>query len=285
MEILKKANIISANGNCQDEIKHLTIEDWKNSDLKLLHDIIRGPHVSLALEVLRNAGFFDLLLPEIQDSLSIKSDKKFKEIWPHTLTVVNNTPNFLNIRWAAFFHDLGKAKAFEIKNNKVTFHNHEYISAQIFKQFAFKTRIFSQKQRDTIYFLVKNLGYIESYENSWTDSAVRRFAKEAGPNLDSLFILSKADITTANPKKRNNILNRIESLKTRIQEITQKDQEQHFLPKGLGNVIAERLNIPLGPEIGKIRSNLENLIKSNVLLPNQSIEYYLDFLLKENSHK
>lgn len=283
MRILEQAKQISITGKCQDEIKNLSEDDSKDN-LKLLHDIVRGDHAALALEVLRKAGFFDDLLPEIQESLELKSDKSFKQIWPHTLTVVNNTKNTLVLRWAAFFHDLGKAKTFSIINNKVTFHSHEFVSAKIFNRFAFNTRIFSQRQRDIIYFLVKNLGYIESYENSWTDSAVRRLAKEAGDNLDLLFILSKADITTANPKKKNHILNKIEALKNRINTITKKDSEQHLLPKGLGNAISEKLNIPLGPEIGKIRTKLENLIKSNSLLPTQSIEYYLDFLLKENNY-
>lgn len=283
MLILDQAKQISLTGKCSSEIKHLTNEPL--TDLKILHDIIRGPHVSLALEVLRKAGFFEYLLPEIKDSLELKSDKAFKQIWPHTLTVVNNTPNTLNLRWAAFFHDLGKAKAFEIIDDKVTFRNHEYISAKIFNRFTHDTRIFSQKQRETIYFLVKNLGYIESYESSWTDSAVRRLAKEANNNLDSLFILSTADITTANPKKKDKILNKIEELKLRAEAIQKKDAEQNSLPKFLGNAISERFNIPLGPEIGAYKKRLEQAIKSNIIVPGQSIEYYLDFLLKEKDLK
>jgi poly(A) polymerase len=142
--------------------------------------------------------------------------------------------------------------------------------------------IFNKEDRDKIHFLIKNLGYIEAYEKSWTDSAVRRFAKEIGPYLNDLLILSQADITTKYQAKKDKILNRIKDLKLRIDKITKEDSEKNVLPKGIGQTISEEFNIPLGPEIGKIRTFLENKIKNNEILPKQDINFYIS-LLKENS--
>ena len=284
MKLLRQAKQLALRGQCDDEIKPVTKEEVMGlgkRDFSILHEIMVGPHVGMALVALQNAGFFEYLIPEVRQSLELKSSKQFKEIWPHTIRVVQQTPAKLSVRWAALFHDLGKAQAFEVKDNKVTFHHHEKISAKIFDRFTKKTRIFTDGQSHCIHFLVSNLGYVEGYEHEWTDSAVRRFGKEMGIYLDDLLTLSRSDITTANQKKRDRILRRIDELKARIQEIVEKDSKQSGLPKGLGNEISIQLGIPIGPEIGAIRKDLEHQIESGNLNPNEEFGYYIKYL-KEN---
>lgn len=281
--LLNQARKLALTGMCKEEIKSITKEEVKVLDkkqLEILHDIMVGPQVSLALHALQKAGFFEYLIPEVQDSLKLRSSKHFKEIWPHTLRVISQTPPKLALRWAALFHDLGKAQSFSVKNGKVTFHHHEKISAKIFDRFTKRARIFGKGQKSCIHFLVSNLGYAEGYETDWTDSAVRRFTREMDIYLDDLLILSAADITTANPKKREKILRRINELKERIAEIREKDSKQCVLPKGLGNVIAQELGIPFGPEIGQIRKELESKIESGELSPNEEFWYYISYLKK-----
>lgn len=282
LKLLRQARELALKGMCNEEICPITNEEVKElnkKQLEILHEIIVGPQVSLALHALQNAGFFNYLIPEIQESMELRSSKQFKEIWPHTLKVVNQTPPKLALRWAALFHDLGKAQAFSVKNGKVTFHHHEKISAKIFDRFTKRAHIFGKGQKSCIHFLVSNLGYAEGYENDWTDSAVRRFAREMDIYLDDLLTLSSADITTANPKKREKILRRIQELKLRITDIREKDaKSQSLLPKGLGNIISEELGIPIGPEIGQIRKDLENKIESGELFPNKDFRYYIEYL-------
>lgn len=281
MKLLTQARSLALYGKCDEEIKSVTKEEVKElskKDLQILHEIMVGPHIGLALVVLQRAGFFDWLIPEIQESLDLKSSKQFKEIWPHTIRVVSQTPPKLNLRWAALFHDLGKAQSFSIKDNKVTFHHHEKISAKIFNKFANKVQIFGSGQKSCIHFLVSNLGYAEGYESEWTDSAVRRFAKEMDMYLEDLLTLSESDITTASPKKREKIVKRIGELKARIKEIKEKDAKQSGLPKGLGNEISLKLGIPIGPEIGSIRVLLENKISKGELLSNECFDYYIEYL-------
>lgn len=253
-------------------------------DLSVLHSIMIGPHVSLALAMLQRIGFFDDLIPEIQKGLTLSLEKntngQFKDIWPHTIRVVGQAPPQLNIRWAALFHDLGKSEAFSIKNHKVTFHHHEHISARIFDKFAERTGIFSYGQRRTIRFLVAHLGYVENYENTWSDSAVRRFDKEMGIYLEDLLTLSEADITTSRPANRTRILNRIKELRERIARIREEDAKQPPLPKGIGTAIADALGIPTGPRIGEIKKELEGKIQRGELSSNEDISYYIEYLRK-----
>jgi|SRR5690606_31539448 len=282
MELLKQAQQLAITGICDGKIKPITNEDVRalGNQLMVLHEIVRGPHVGIALVALQRAGFFEYLIPEIRESLELKSSKRFKEIWPHTIRVVSQTPPVTILRWAALFHDLGKARAFSIKNKKVTFHNHEKISAQIFSAFAKRSRIFSQRQRDRIYFLVRNLGYVESYSSEWTDSAVRRFGKDIGNHLDDILTLSSADITTANQAKKQKILDSIEELRERVLKIQEIDSKQNTLPKGLGNVIAKEFNVPFGPKIGDIRKKLESKITSHEISGGEDVQYYIDHLKK-----
>src|SRR5690606_34334795 len=238
-------------GISDGEISPISTEEVTalGSELKVLHKIMRGPQVGSSLVVLQRAGFFEYLIPEIRESLELKSSKRFKEIWPHTIRVVNQTPPVTILRWAALFHDMGKARAFSIKNNNVTFHNHEKMSADIFNRFARRSRIFSQGQRKKIYFLVSNLGYVESYTSEWTDSAVRRFGRDVGNHLEDLLVLASADITTGNPARRQKILQNIEELRSRVLKIQELDSKGEVLPKGLGNIISKEFNIPFGPKI------------------------------------
>lgn len=282
MILLEKILVIARTGMCNTEIKKVTKEETTNlfgKELEILHKIIIAPHVSLALMVLQESGFFDYLIPEIKESIELRSSKHFKEIWPHTLNVINKTPAKLSLRWAALFHDLGKAKTFSIKDGIVTFHNHEKISAKIFDTFAKRSRIFTTGQHKCIRFLISNLGYAEGYESNWTESAVRRFAREMDIYLEDLLTLSEADITTGNTKKHDKILRKIQELKNRIIEIREKDMNtKSLLPKGIGNEIAEKLGIKYGPEIGAFRTKLEDKIKKGELLANENFEYYIEFL-------
>lgn len=282
MKLLEQALQLAYNGVSDGEIRPVSTEEVKalGSELKALHKIVRGPQVGSALVVLQRAGFFEYLIPEIRESLELKSSKRFKEIWPHTIRVVSQTPPVTTLRWAALFHDMGKARAFSIKNDKVTFHNHEKMSADIFNRFARRSRIFSQGQRSKIYFLVASLGYVESYTSEWTDSAVRRFEKDVGNHLEDLLVLSSADITTGNPTKRQKILENIEELRSRVLKIQEVDSKGKVLPKGLGNVIAKEFNISFGPKIGNIRKKLEDKIECNEISANEDFKYYIEYLKK-----
>lgn len=273
MTFLQQIKDLAFSGNTKNEI----IYKQEKDDLTLLHKIIVAPHVSLAFMVLHNSGFFDKLIPEIKESLVLKSRKRFKEIWPHTLEVLSQTPPRLNLRWSALFHDLGKVKAFSTKNGKVTFHHHEHISARIFLEFSKRAKIFTSGQKNCIHFLVNNLGYVEGYKSEWSDNAVRRFDREMGMYVDDLLVLSTADITTKNKNRKENILKKIQELKDRIDYLRIQYSQRIVLPKGIGNSIREKFGVQ-NQEIGIIKSFLEKQVDNGVILNNKDIEYYIDYL-------
>lgn len=279
MNIIQQALQLSTTGICKTTIPKVSYNNFSTKYLRLLHRILLGPNVALALVALQNSGFLSLLIPEIKQNINLKSPKPFKKVWPHTLQVIVNTPSILTVRWAALFHDLGKAETFKIINNKVTFHNHEVVSANIFKKFSYSCPIFTKNQIEEIYTLIANHGYLESYNDNWSDAAVNRFINTVGPYRDNLFALARADLTTKNNKFREQYLLQRDKLEQRIEVIINK--QSVILPKGLGTVISSEFNIVPGKQIGQIKLELEKLISNKELETNQNIEYYIDYLKRE----
>lgn len=259
------------------------VKDLRNlsaQDGKALHDVLLGKHVDEALDLMECDGVLDYLIPGIQGVIQMKDTSgknRFKDLWWHTKLVVKQSKPKLEVRWAALFHDFGKPECFSWENGKVTFWNHEQTSVKYFKKFARKHRIFTKEQYNKISFLIYNLGYVESYESTWTESAVRRFGKEMGDHLDDILLLSRADTTSSRPAVRAMVQNNATELKQRVLEVQEKDSIVPPLPKGIGTAIID-LGVPSGRSVGNVKSWLEKKVEDGDLKAHQDIQYYVDFL-------
>jgi tRNA nucleotidyltransferase/poly(A) polymerase len=253
----------------------------KNSfetNIHLLNEILISDNVYKHLDILEKSGYLYNIIPDFNKITRMNSNS-FKSVWPHTMKVVSQSKPTIIQRWAALFHDFGKASTFNIKNNKVTFHGHEIESSKWFQRFSCRwkeseTSLFTKNQYNQIKFVIRNLGYVEGYKSNWTDSAVRRFSKDMGNNVNDLLDLSRADITTKHDHKRQKILGKIDELEKRIQEIKIKDSYTSPFPKGFGNFIMEITGLEPGREVAKIKKEIENKIELGYLLPNQEKTYY-----------
>jgi poly(A) polymerase len=286
--ILEKVLIISRNGISEDEIPNVfSLHEIAQEKIELLHEIIVQDHADIGLSILQKTGFLGLIIPEINEAAGFNKSGAYKKIWPHTLKVLMQTPPKIVLRWAALFHDLGKTKSFAKDKGKISFHHHEHISAKIFKSFSERIPdLFDRHTFHRIHRLIYNLGYVESYDSSWTDSAVRRFAKDIGKGIDDLFALSQADITTENPAKKEKCIRESSFFRQRIQDIQVFDEKNKSnLPKGIGLEISNVFVIPLSKKIGIIKDYLENKIKEQELLGLQEVQYYIDILKKDESWK
>jgi poly(A) polymerase len=264
-------------GNSAKEIK----ETRGNSKLyQTLHKVIIGLHANIALDEMEKDGILALIIPGLNDVVAMKDPsgkRRFKDLWWHTKLVVMQSKPKLEVRWAALFHDFGKPSCFSMDDGKVKFHGHEHASVKYFKEFARKTRIFTPKQYKKIGFLIYNLGYVEAYSSSWTESAVRRFAKEMGDNLDDLLLLSRADTTSSKKATRAKVQAKVSELSKRVKAVREKDAIIPSLPKGIGNAIIE-LGVKPGKGVGQTKDYLENKIKNGFIKPHQDIEYYITYL-------
>src|SRR5687767_5581587 len=203
-------------------------------------------NVHLALQWLHDAGAMAKLLPEREATVdfSQESGRKHKDVWEHTKQVVRQAVPDPAVRWAALLHDIGKVPTRTFTpDGGVHFHGHAEVGARMFDPIS-RRFAFERGQRQKVRFLILHHLRANQYASTWTDSAVRRFDREMSEHLDDLLALSRADITSKRPGRRQELLLQINQLATRIRSLRELDAKQPPLPTGLGTAISERFGIP-----------------------------------------
>ena len=192
----------------------------------------------------------------------------------------------LEVRWASLFHDIGKIKTRSISpDGKVHFLGHAEVGTRMFDKLERRSGLFAPEPtlRDTIRFLVLHHLRANQYDPSWTDSAVRRFARELGCHLDDLLCLARADITTKRPEKKRKGLSQIEELAARIAQLAAEDAKQPPLPSGIGDVVMKAFGLPPSRLIGEIKKQLEAAVESGEVESHQPAEAYVAFIAKDKA--
>jgi poly(A) polymerase len=140
--------------------------------------------------------------------------------------------------------------------------------------------LFSREEslQRSIRFLVLHHLRASQYDKSWTDSAVRRFAREVGAHMDDLFCLSRADITTKRPERKRRGMRQIDELQLRVNALAAEDAKSAPLPKGVGDAIMKAFGIPPSRRIGDIKKNLEAAVAIGRIAPHLESERYVAFL-------
>jgi poly(A) polymerase len=137
--------------------------------------------------------------------------------------------------------------------------------------------LFSKERslEDSVRFLILHHLRASQYEASWTDSAVRRFAREMGPLLDDVLCLSRADITTKRPEKKKKGLRQISELAERVRKVKEEDEIIPPLPSGIGDALMKAFGLPPSRMVGEIKRELEQAILRGEVPAHQDAEFYL----------
>jgi poly(A) polymerase len=248
-----------------------------------LERIITAPHADDGLQWLHDAGLLAQVVPELDATVNFSQEagRRHKDVWEHTKQVVMQSPVQPIARWAALLHDIGKvATRVMLSEGKVTFHRHAEVGARLFDSLARRLG-FARTDRKRIRFLIVNHLRANAYEPEWTDAAVRRFDHEMGDALPDLVGLSRADVTSARPGRRQEAARNIEALLQRIAAVRELDARVPPLPPGVGNAIMEAFAIPPSRRVGELRKLCEDAIERGELLERQPVEYYVDFLRRQ----
>jgi poly(A) polymerase len=185
----------------------------------------------------------------------------------------------LEVRWGALLHDIGKVRTRRIDaDGQVHFFGHSEVGARMYRKKVAARLQFSGHLDERIHFLILYHLRASQYEASWTDSAVRRFAKEMGDGLTDLLDLSRADITTKRPERKKRGLRQISDLGDRIEKLVAEDAKPVPLPKGVGNAIMAHFKLPASPRIGEIKRALEERVAAGTLEGGHDSEYYVAWL-------
>jgi len=242
--------------------------------------VIMSRSLDVGLQWMHDAGVLAAVLPELEATVDFSQEagRRHKDVWEHTKqVVVQSVPNPL-VRWAALLHDVGKVPTrVMLPDGKVTFHRHAEIGARMWDPIG-KRLGFDRAERQKIRFLVLHHLRANAYEPSWTDAAVRRFDHEMGENLEDLLHLSRADVTSRRPGRRQEAVANIHALKERILAIRELDARVPPLPPGLGNAIMETFALPPSKRIGDLRKLCEEAVERGELEERRDAAYYVAFL-------
>jgi poly(A) polymerase len=261
------------------DILTVSRERWKQE----LDRLLCGEQAPAGLSFLAQTGLLSFLLPDLHAMLLLTGKPQgrlhSKDIWEHTLKVVEGAPRRGPVRWAALLHDVAKPQTRTERHGEVHFLHHAELGAEIFDGIAERLR-FGRDERRRVRFLIAAHLRPNLYQKSWTDSAVRRLAEDAGDYLEDLLALSKADITSANPSRVAAGLANVNALGDRIETLRAAEALAPKLPKGLGTLIAERFGLELGPRIGELRDALLEAIRDGKIGSGQPPEHYLEYLAR-----
>ena len=242
--------------------------------------VIMSRGLDLGLQWMHDSGVLRAVLPELEATVDFSQEagRRHKDVWEHTKQVVRQSVPTPAVRWAALLHDVGKVPTrVLLPDGRVTFHRHAEIGARMFDPIA-KRLGFERPLRQKIRFLILHHLRANAYEPSWTDAAVRRFDHEMGGDLDDLLDLSRADVTSRRPGRRQEAVANIHALKERILAIRELDARVPPLPPGLGNAIMEAFALPPSRRIGDIRKLCQDAVERGELEERRDADYYVDYL-------
>ncbi len=258
----------------------LALHDLPPNELvSLLTETLLGAHVEVALEWLLVIGFMLEFYPELEATKHLQQEpgRHHKDVWEHTKLVVKQSVKRPAVRWGALLHDIGKVPTRTFTDSGVHFHGHAEVGARMFDKVA-RRMPFEKSLRRKVRFLIKYHLRSAQYEDDWTDSAVRRFARDMEEHLVDLLDLSRADITSKRPGRRRQLLFQISALADRIDALRAEDAKGPNLPKGLGDAIIEHFGIKPSKLLGNLMKALNDKVEAGELEAQQPFEYYLDGL-------
>lgn len=256
--------VVAAMTEMADRIQIISAERVRDELVKL----ICAPYPRLGLSLLVETGLADRVLPELP-ALKLERDEhhRHKDVYEHTLTVLEQAidleprlaergdiapgPDFVS-RFAALMHDVGKPRTRRfVDDGTVTFHHHDVVGAKLTRK-RMKALKFSNDEIDAVSDLVElHLRFHGYGSGEWTDSAVRRYVRDAGDQLERLHVLTRADCTTRNRRKADRLRRTYDDLEARIDRLAGEEELASIRPDLDGNQIMQILGIAPGREVGQ----------------------------------
>ena len=264
LRMLRVCRFISTHGFSPDNDTYVAMRD-NTERIKIvsterirdeISKLLIGKNPSLGLRTFVESGLSSYTIPEL-NALKIEVDPNHhhKDVYEHTLTVVDNVSPTLIRRLGALFHDIAKPNTKGIENGKVHFRHHEVVGAKMTKRILQELK-YDKKTIKNVARLVELHLRPHTFKMGWTDSAVRRYIVDAGEVLDDLNNLVRADVTTKNKQKAQEIYDKLDEMENKIKDVLEKEEMSKLRPPITGDEIMEIFNLEPGPKVGLIMKAL-----------------------------
>ena len=264
LRMLRVCRFISTHGFSPDNETYVAMRD-NTERIKIvsterirdeISKLLIGKNPSLGLRTFVESGLSSYTIPEL-NALKIEVDPNHhhKDVYEHTLTVVDNVSPTLIRRLGALFHDIAKPNTKGIENGKVHFRHHEVVGAKMTKRILQELK-YDKKTIKDVALLVELHLRPHTFKMGWTDSAVRRYIVDAGEVLDDLNNLVRADVTTKNKQKAQEIYDKLDEMENKIKDVLEKEEMSKLRPPITGDEIMEIFNLEPGPKVGLIMKAL-----------------------------
>lgn len=246
-----------------------------------LSRLLTGARPAKGLELLVSTKLADGFLPELA-ALELEQDPvhHHKDVLRHTYAVVEATEPDAVVRLAALLHDIGKPATRKITSDGVQFHHHEVVGARMAEQRLRELR-FPNHVIDDVRTLVEMHLRFHGYGDGWSDAAVRRYVRDAGPLLDQLNQLTRADVTTRNERRAAKFQALQDDLEARIARLAEQENLDALRPPLDGKQVMDHLGIAPGPEVGEALGFLMDARLDRGPIPDDEAYALLDTWWKE----
>ncbi len=265
----------------------LEILSWERIRDEFLK-ILSASKPSRGIRLLDELGLLPYVFPELLDLKGVEQRKGYhhKDVFLHTLQVLDNVAaksDKIPLRFAALVHDIAKPRTKAFKDGVGwTFHGHDEIGARMMEKIARRMRLSNDFKKYVQKLVRLHLRPIFLSTDEVTDSAIRRLIVQAGDDLDDLFILCRADITSGNPEKVRRHLANFDFVVKRVEEVREKDELRAFQSPVRGDEIMALTGLKPGPLVGKLKKAIEEAILEGII-PNEH-EAARAYLLQIKDH-
>ncbi len=278
LELEIEPETFAAMASMAERIEIISAERIHDEFVKLM----KGKNPRLGLEVLVDSGLAALVLPELPAlKLEVDEHHHHKDVFEHTLTVVDQAIDYEKdyglesdfvLRFAALMHDIGKPATRKLEpGGGVSFYHHDLVGAKLAKKRMQALRFDNDTIKAVCLLIELHLRFFGYSDQAWTDSAIRRYVRDAGDQLLRLHALTRADVTTRNKRKADRLSHAYDDLEQRIAVIAEQEQLNAMRPDLSGEDIMRILDLKPSREVGEAYNYLLELrIEEGPLGPDEA---------------
>ena len=275
--VVPEPRLLEAIGPMRDRLRIVSAERIREELDKLL--VGESPGAGLAMLV--ETGLAEEFLPELP-ALQLEQDpvQRHKDVLRHTFAVVERLEPDPVLRLAGMLHDIGKPSTREITPDGVSFHHHEVVGARMADARLRELRYPNSVVEDVCKLIELHLRF-HGFGDGWTDAAVRRYVRDAGPLLDKLNQLTRADCTTRDPKRAERFARLQDELEERIARLAEQENLEAIRPQLDGRQVMERLGLDPGPLVGEALAYLMEVRMERGEIPEEEAYELLEAWARE----